>query len=44
MEQLALPDEWLEDEIILIHGDLATKETIDGLCKMCTVMVQLDES
>ena len=44
LEQLAVPDEWLEDEIILIHGDLATKETIDGLRKMCTVMVQLDES
>ena len=37
LEQLAVPDEWLEDEIILIHGDLATKEKIDGLRKMCTI-------
>jgi hypothetical protein len=37
LEQTATPDEWLEDEIILIHGDLATKEKIDRLCKMRTI-------
>ena len=37
LEQSATPDEQLEDEIILIHGDLATKEKIDGLCKMHTI-------
>ena len=37
LEQSAAPDEQLEDEIILIHNDLATKEKIDGLCKMCTI-------
>jgi len=37
LEQLAVPDERLEDEIILIHGDLATKEKIDGLRKMRTI-------
>ena len=37
MEQSAVPDEQLEGEIILINGDLATKEKIDGLCKMCTI-------
>jgi hypothetical protein len=37
LEQLAAPDERLEDKIILIHGDLATKEKIDGLHKMCTI-------
>jgi len=34
LEQSVVPDEWLEDEIILIHGDLATKEKIDGLTQM----------
>ena len=34
LEQSVVPDEWLEDEIILIHDDLATKEKIDGLHKM----------
>ena len=37
LEQFATPDEQLEDEIILIHSDLATKEKIDGLHKMCTI-------
>jgi hypothetical protein len=37
LEQTVTPDEWLEDEIILIHGDLATKERIDGLHKMHTI-------
>jgi hypothetical protein len=37
LEQSAVPDERLENEIILIHGDLATKEKIDGLRKMCTI-------
>ena len=37
LEQSATPEERLEDEIILIHGDLATKEKIDGLRKMRTI-------
>jgi len=37
LEKSVAPDEWLEDKIILIHSDLATKEKFDGLCKMCTI-------
>jgi hypothetical protein len=37
LEQTVTPDEQLEDEIILIHRDLATKEKIDGLHKMRTI-------
>jgi len=37
LEQAGVPDEQLEEEIILVHGDLATKERIDRLCKMRTI-------
>jgi hypothetical protein len=37
LEQDGVPDEQLEEEIILVHRDLATKERIDGLRKMCTI-------
>jgi hypothetical protein len=37
LKQGGVPDAWLEDDIILVHGDLATKERIDGLCKMHTI-------
>jgi hypothetical protein len=37
LEQAGVPDERLEEEIVLVHGDLATKERIDGLCKMRTI-------
>ena len=37
LEQAGVPDERLEEEIVLVHGDLATKESIDGLCKICTI-------
>ncbi|KAF8228482.1 hypothetical protein L208DRAFT_1424421 [Tricholoma matsutake] len=37
LKQGGVPDARLEDDIILVHGDLATKERIDGLRKMCTI-------
>ena len=30
-------DRFLEDSLVLVHGDLATKERIDTLCKMRTI-------
>jgi len=37
LEQAGVPNERLEKEIILVHGDLARKERIDGLRKMHTI-------
>lgn len=37
LKQGGVPDARLEDDIILIHGDLATKERLDGLRKMRTI-------
>lgn len=37
LKQCGVPDVRLEDDIILVHGDLATKERIDGLRKMRTI-------
>lgn len=37
LKQGGVPDARLEDDIILVHGDLATKERIDGLRKMRTI-------
>ena len=37
LKQGGVPDARLEDDVILVHGDLATKERIDGLRKMRTI-------
>jgi len=37
LEQSGVPDAKLEEDMILVHGDLSTKEKIDSLRKMCTI-------
>lgn len=37
LDQSGTPNMTLEDNIILVHGDLSTKERIDVLRRMCTI-------
>lgn len=37
LSQAGVPDSRLEDDVILVHGDLSTKERIDALRKMRTI-------
>src|SRR5882762_4292626 len=37
LEQSGVPDARLEEDVILVHGDLSTKERIDSLRKMRTI-------